>query len=77
MSESVCVTVSPARFGLIETVIDPTPTKFDFPEPARIAPPILALDRVSVGYDGIAWPRRVPVSWPWSDQMVPEEVRCA
>ena len=41
-----------ARLPQIETVIDPTPTKFDFPEPARIAPPILALDRVSVGYDG-------------------------
>jgi ATP-binding cassette subfamily F protein 3 len=41
-----------ARLPQIETVIDPTPTKFDFPEPARIAPPILSLDRVSVGYDG-------------------------
>ncbi len=33
-------------------MIDAAPTRFDFPEPARIAPPILALDRVSVGYDG-------------------------
>ncbi|HVB69132.1 MAG TPA: ABC-F family ATP-binding cassette domain-containing protein [Acetobacteraceae bacterium] len=41
-----------ARLPQIETVIDPAPTRFDFPEPARIAPPILALDRVSVGYDG-------------------------
>src|SRR6202021_1654527 len=43
-----------ARLPQIETVIDATPTRFDFPEPARIAPPILALDRVSVGYDGTA-----------------------
>jgi len=41
-----------ARLPQIETVIDAAPTRFDFPEPARIAPPILALDRVSVGYDG-------------------------
>jgi len=41
-----------ARLPQIETVIDPAPTRFDFPEPMRIAPPILALDRVSVGYDG-------------------------
>ena len=36
----------------IETVVDDAPTRFAFPEPAQIAPPILALDRVSVGYGG-------------------------
>ncbi len=36
----------------IETVIEDAPTRFAFPEPAQIAPPILALDRVSVGYGG-------------------------
>ncbi|HEX4172090.1 MAG TPA: ABC-F family ATP-binding cassette domain-containing protein, partial [Acetobacteraceae bacterium] len=41
-----------ARLPQIETVIEDAPTRFDFPEPARIAPPILALDRVAVGYDG-------------------------
>ncbi len=44
-----------ARLPAMEAVIDEAPTRFDFPEPARIAPPILALDRVAVGYD------RVPV----------------
>jgi ATP-binding cassette, subfamily F, member 3 len=39
------------RLPQIETVIEDAPTRFDFPEPPRIAPPILALDRVSVGYD--------------------------
>ena len=34
----------------IETVVEDAPTRFSFPEPAQIAPPILALDRVSVGY---------------------------
>jgi tRNA U38,U39,U40 pseudouridine synthase TruA len=42
----------------------------------RVAPPH-GLTLVSVGYDGIAWPRLVPVSWPWSDLMVPEAARCA
>ncbi len=37
----------------IESVIEDAPTRFAFPEPAQIAPPILALDRVSVGYDGV------------------------
>src|SRR5271166_5494982 len=41
-----------ARLPDIETVIEDAPTRFAFPEPARIAPPILALDRVAVGYDG-------------------------
>ena len=36
----------------IESVVEDAPTRFAFPEPAQIAPPILALDRVSVGYDG-------------------------
>jgi ATP-binding cassette, subfamily F, member 3 len=41
-----------ARLPDIETIIEDAPTRFAFPEPARIAPPILALDRVSAGYDG-------------------------
>jgi len=36
----------------IDSVVEDAPTRFAFPEPAQIAPPILALDRVSVGYDG-------------------------
>ncbi|MGH7041393.1 MAG: ABC-F family ATP-binding cassette domain-containing protein, partial [Acetobacteraceae bacterium] len=41
-----------ARLPAIEAVIEDAPTRFSFPEPARIAPPILTLDRVAVGYDG-------------------------
>ena len=40
------------RLPQIESVIEDTPTRFNFPQPARIAPPILALDRVTIGYDG-------------------------
>ncbi len=36
----------------LENVVEDAPTRFVFPEPARLAPPILALERVSVGYDG-------------------------
>jgi ATP-binding cassette subfamily F protein 3 len=42
-----------ARLPQIETVIEDAPTRFAFPEPSRIAPPILALEHVDVGYDGV------------------------
>ncbi len=41
-----------AKLPVIENVIEDTPTRFSFPEPTRLAPPILAFDRVSIGYDG-------------------------
>jgi ATP-binding cassette subfamily F protein 3 len=41
-----------ARLPVVETVIEDAPTRFAFPEPPRIAPPILTLERVSIGYDG-------------------------
>ena len=40
------------RLPPAEAMIEDAPTRFAFPEPARLAPPILALDRVSVGYGG-------------------------
>jgi len=58
-----------ARLPQIETVIDPTPTRFDFPEPARIAPPILALDRISVGYDGVPVLRNVSATVDMDDRI--------
>jgi ATP-binding cassette, subfamily F, member 3 len=42
-----------ARLPQIDTVIEDAPTRFAFPQPARIAPPILALEHVDVGYDGV------------------------
>ena len=41
-----------ARLPQIEAVVEDGPTRFAFPEPPRLAPPILALDRVAAGYDG-------------------------
>jgi ATP-binding cassette, subfamily F, member 3 len=58
-----------ARLPQIETIIDAAPTKFDFPEPARIAPPILALDRVSVGYDGTPVLRNISASIDTDDRI--------
>jgi ATP-binding cassette subfamily F protein 3 len=43
-----------AKLPVIASVIEDAPTRFAFPEPAALAPPILSLDHVSVGYDGRA-----------------------
>ncbi len=43
-----------ARLPPIEAVVEDAPTRFAFPEPAAMAPPIIALERVAVGYDGQA-----------------------
>jgi ATP-binding cassette subfamily F protein 3 len=57
------------RLPQIETVIEEAPTRFDFPEPARIAPPILALERVAVGYDGVPVLRGVSLSVDTDDRI--------
>ncbi len=41
-----------AKLPQIETVIDDAPTRFNFPEPAELAPPILTMDHANIGYDG-------------------------
>ncbi len=41
-----------AKLPVIENVVEDSPTRFSFPEPMRLAPPILTLERVSVGYGG-------------------------
>jgi ATP-binding cassette subfamily F protein 3 len=58
-----------ARLPQIETVIEEAPTRFDFPEPARIAPPILALERVAVGYDGTPVLRNVSLAIDMDDRV--------
>jgi len=40
------------KLPVIDSVIEAAPTRFAFPEPSRLAPPILTLERVSIGYDG-------------------------
>jgi ATP-binding cassette subfamily F protein 3 len=58
-----------ARLPVVETVIEATPTRFAFPEPARIAPPILSLDHVSVGYDGVPVLRDLSLSVDTEDRI--------
>jgi len=40
------------RMPQIEAVVEDKATKFSFPEPNKLAPPMLSLDGVDVGYDG-------------------------
>jgi ATP-binding cassette subfamily F protein 3 len=40
------------KLPVIDAVVEDAPTRFVFPEPARLSPPILAMERVSVGYNG-------------------------
>ena len=57
------------RLPVIETVVEDAPTRFAFPEPQRLAPPILTLDRVSVGYDGKAVLKNLGLSVDMDDRI--------
>ncbi len=41
-----------AKLPPLEAVIEDTPTRFAFPEPEQLSPPILALERAETGYGG-------------------------
>ena len=41
-----------AKLPMIDSVLEDAPSRFNFPQPQQIAPPVIALDRVSAGYDG-------------------------
>jgi ATP-binding cassette subfamily F protein 3 len=58
-----------ARLPVIEAVIEDAPPRFAFPEPPRIAPPIIALERVAVGYDGKAVLRNVSATIDMDDRI--------
>jgi ATP-binding cassette subfamily F protein 3 len=57
------------KLPVIETVIEAAPTRFAFPEPQRLAPPILTLERVSVGYDGVPVLRGLSLSVDMDDRI--------
>ena len=57
------------KLPVIEAVVEDAPTRFEFPEPIRLAPPILALDRVSVGYDGVPVLRNLHLSIDMDDRI--------
>ena len=41
-----------ARLPAMEAVLEDAATRFAFPEPQQLSPPVLALDHVTVGYEG-------------------------
>jgi len=57
------------RLPQIESVIEDAPTRFAFPEPARIAPPILTLERVDIGYGAVPVLRNVSLSVDMEDRI--------
>jgi ATP-binding cassette subfamily F protein 3 len=57
------------KMPVIDAVIEDTVTRFAFPEPARLAPPILSLDDVSVGYDGVTILRNLSMSMTMEDRI--------
>ncbi|QDH17607.1 ABC-F family ATP-binding cassette domain-containing protein [Swingsia samuiensis] len=40
------------RLPQIDSVVEDTPTRFSFPEPQPLPPPMITLDQVTLGYDG-------------------------
>ena len=58
-----------ARLPVIDTVIEAAPTRFAFPEPVQLAPPILSLERVSVGYDDTPVLRGLSLSIDMEDRI--------
>ncbi|HEX2943921.1 MAG TPA: ABC-F family ATP-binding cassette domain-containing protein [Rhodopila sp.] len=57
------------RLPQIDAVIEDAPTRFAFPEPPRIAPPILALDRVDIGYGETPVLRNVSLTIDMDDRI--------
>ncbi|HTU52343.1 MAG TPA: ABC-F family ATP-binding cassette domain-containing protein [Acetobacteraceae bacterium] len=43
-----------AKLPAIEAIVEAAPTRFAFPEPRAIAPPLLSLEKVALGYEGRA-----------------------
>jgi ATP-binding cassette subfamily F protein 3 len=58
-----------ARLPQIDSVVEDKPQKFVFPAPEEMPPPILALDRVSVGYDGRPVLRDIMLSMDMQDRI--------
>ena len=57
------------RLPQIDTVIEDAPTRFNFPEPTRIAPPILAMERIAIGYDGTPVLRNISLTLDMDDRI--------
>jgi len=57
------------KMPMIDSVIEDAATTFQFPEPAPLPPPILALDRVAAGYDGTAILQGLSMNFEMGDRI--------
>jgi len=57
------------RMPQIESVVEDKVTRFSFPEPNKLAPPMLSLDDVDIGYDGKAVLRGVSLRVDMEDRI--------
>ena len=57
------------KLPVLDAVIEAAPTRFAFPEPAKLAPPVLVLDRVSAGYGDTAILSNVSVTVDMQDRV--------
>ncbi len=57
------------RMPAMESVIEDSVTRFAFPDPGRLAPPILALDDVTVGYGGQPVLSRLSMNFGMADRI--------
>jgi ATP-binding cassette subfamily F protein 3 len=57
------------KLPVIDTVIEDAPTRFNFPEPARLAPPIIALDHVDAGYGSVTVLKNIHLSIDMDDRI--------
>ena len=57
------------KLPVIDSVIEAAPTRFAFPDPGRMPPPILSLDRVSVGYGNEVVLQNLSVSLEMEDRI--------
>jgi ATP-binding cassette, subfamily F, member 3 len=57
------------RLPDIESVVEEAPTRFAFPEPEQLAPPMLTMSRVDAGYDGRAVLRDLSLRMDMDDRI--------
>jgi ATP-binding cassette subfamily F protein 3 len=57
------------KLPVIDSVVEDSPTRFQFPTPARLAPPILTLSRVNVGYESTPILRGLNLSVDMDDRI--------
>jgi ATP-binding cassette subfamily F protein 3 len=57
------------KMPVIDSVIEDAATKFNFPEPKALPPPILSLDGVAVGYDGAPVLRALGMNFEMGDRI--------